>query len=154
MEQAQTNKPGGDPEHDTALSAALKYLRGRDRFEAEVRAKCLAAGCTPGAVEKAIHFLKDKNLIDDFSRASAIADKLANEKLQGPLKIRKTLKDRFAAHEAIEAALESIPAEKELLERLAEKLKRRGITDRNAAARRMLAAGFSGDSVRQMFGEE
>jgi len=125
----------------------LKYLRGRDGFEAQVRAKCRAAGASEGAIAAVIAFLSEKKVIDDMRVAGSLAEKLSLEKAWAKERIRADLECRGASPESVDLALEPLPPDSETARRFVEK--HRAVEAQNVA-RRMSAAGYDAETIRAM----
>ncbi|MCH8275129.1 MAG: regulatory protein RecX [Armatimonadetes bacterium] len=142
-------KRGQGTEPSQALSIALKMLRARDRFEAEIRAKCGEKECDEAAVEKAVAFLRSKGMLHDFRLAAHLAERWTEEKCWGPLRVRAELERRDAPAEAIEDALASLPDETETARRFAARAKSQ---KPETLARRLSAAGFSEECVLSVAG--
>lgn len=126
-----------------ALEAALKLLRGRDRFEEEIRGACVEIDCTAKATEDAIEYLRGKRFLDDTRLARNEADRLARRKFWPKQRISAYLAQRGANADAIEAALAVLPPEAQTASLWLKKCK--GAAGREAT--KLRAAGFDDETV-------
>ena len=134
------------PSSQQALAAALKNLRGRDRFESEVRATCVDAGCEDEAIEQALDYLRQKRIIDDVRLTRNEADRLARRKLWPRARISAVLEARGAPVEAIEIAIDTLPSETDIAILWVKKFK----GDKTRMGTRLRAAGFDEDAVEEV----
>lgn len=134
---------GGNPEKTKALEIALKMLRVRDRFEAEIRARCINEGCAKDEIELALDSLRLRRFVDDKRIAKNIAHQLTQKKAWPPAKIEAELRGRGAGEEAIENALRSLPPEEKTVSRYARMQRATG----SALARKLYSVGFSEDAI-------
>ncbi|MBA3727388.1 MAG: RecX family transcriptional regulator [Armatimonadetes bacterium] len=134
------------PASQMALAAALKNLRGRDRFQEEVRATCIDAGCEDEAIEQALEYLRQKRIIDDVRLTRNEAARLARRKLWPRARISAVLEARGAPPEAIETALDTLPTEAAIAVLWAKKFK----GDKLRLGTRLRAAGFDEDAVEEV----
>lgn len=134
---------GGDPDKTKALEIALKMLRARDRFEAEIRARCASEGCSDEEIELALDALRLRRFVDDKRVAKNVAYQLTQKKAWPPARIEAELRGRGASEEAVEHALRSLPPEEQTVSRFARMQKATG----SALARKLYAFGFSEDAI-------
>jgi SOS response regulatory protein OraA/RecX len=135
-------KPGEHPEFDDALSAALHMLRGRDRFESEIR-----AGVTARAevLDQAIEYLRSRKFLNDFRTARNLAFKWSHAKSWSKGRIAHELNKRGAADDAIAEAVAALPEDEAVAGRLARYSRLEG----RKLARKLSAAGFDEETIER-----
>jgi SOS response regulatory protein OraA/RecX len=134
---------GGNPERTRALEIALKMLRVRDRFESEIRARCINEGCSDEEIELALDSLRLRRFVDDKRIAKNLAYQFTQRKAWPPAKIEAELRGRGAGEDVIENALRSLPPEDKTVSRYARMQRVSG----SALARKLYAIGFSEDAI-------
>lgn len=137
-------KQGLDPNLEQALTAALKLLRGRDRFEEEILDHLMAIGCEPEVSEEAMEILRQKRVINDKGLAIETAKKLSYTKFWSANRIREELLKRGAREEHVEAALEYLPPDEQVAGRLFPRLK----GDYKKRARRLASLGYEPEVIQ------
>jgi len=129
-----------------ALDLALRKLKSKDRFEAEVR---LFLSEYPASVqERVIRFLKDRRIIDDTKTTLNLIERYSGKRSVGLEKLRAELQQRGAPEETIDAALNSSSGDErnKMLEALAAKFSPAdGI--RAKAARFLFSRGFPEEEI-------
>jgi SOS response regulatory protein OraA/RecX len=128
----------------------LKSLRGRDRFELDIRAKCESAGAETRVVEKVIAFLKSKGMIDDVRLALDLAAKLSKVIAWGRERIAADLHCRGASEEDIQSAIGTLPPDVDSARRFF--AKREG-SKKAKIGRQLSAAGYSAETIRELLEE-
>ena len=128
-------------EPQSAVEAALRALRARDRSAAELDQRLLARGAGAEERREALELLERVGYVDDdrfaHGRAAALATRGSGDAL-----IRDDLERRGLAGETIEAALAGLDPEHARAERIVAKRGRSAKTARHLAAR-----GFDEDAV-------
>jgi len=136
-------KTGENPAFEKALSAALHMLRGRDRFEAEIRQECSKAGIKEEHIDAAVEFLREKRMLNEMRLASASAGDLSYKRMLSKERIRVQLALRGAPGDAIDAALARLPDDSVVAERLWKSTK--GETPKRL--RKLYVNGFDDDVI-------
>jgi SOS response regulatory protein OraA/RecX len=131
------------PAYDNALSAALKLLRGRDRFEAEIREECRNIGCATEVVDQVVAFLSEKRMLNDERLAIAVARNISYKKLLSRERIAAQLALRGAPIDAIDAAVATLPEDQYVAERLWKITK----GDTSKRLRKLSSNGFDDDVI-------
>jgi len=128
--------------YEAALAAALRKLKSRDRFEAEIRS---ALGSFDADVaEHTIETLKAKRLLDDVRTARNYV--AAHGGSKGAERIRQELLARGAAETVIEAALVDQEEGEALNALLRKRFKPQD--DPGKAGRYLISRGFEEEAVR------
>lgn len=135
--------PESDAEFKRALAVALRMLRARDRFEAEVRARCASKAFTDAVIEPVVAFLKQMRFLDDERLSKHLANLWTQEKCWPPPRVAAELERRGAPSQCVESALQELPDEVETARRFAQTC-RLGKSD---LMKRLTAAGFSQDAI-------
>src|SRR5579872_4568583 len=91
-----------DPYRD-AMGIALRKLKSKDLFEAEVRR--FLAEFAPEVVDRVIRFLKDRRIIDDTKTTQNLIERNTGKRSIGSEKIRAKLVERGAPEETVDAIL-------------------------------------------------
>lgn len=131
--------------YEKALELALRKIRSRDRFEAEVRG--FIAVYEPDTVDRVIRFLKDRRIIDDTKTIQNLVERQSGKRLVGIENLRAELLKRGAPEDTVRAILrESLDDESQrMLEALSAKFKP---TDSRAKAARFLySRGFPEEEI-------
>lgn len=136
-------KTGENPAFERVLSAALHLLRGRDRFEAEIREECRKSGYENRDIDNAIEFLREKRMLNEMRLASTVAGDLSYKRMLSKERIRVQLALRGAPDDAIEAALGRLPDDSTVAERLWKSTK--GETPKRL--RKLYVNGFDDDVI-------
>ncbi len=142
-------------DYDSALAIALKKLRLKDRYEAEVRA--FLNEFAPETVECVIRFLKDRRIIDDSKTTQTLIERNSGKRSVGIEKLRAELLERGAPEETIDAILGSDLSSES--QRMLDALSARFSPDvsRAKAARFLYSRGFPEESIEgvldRFFGE-
>jgi len=95
-----------DSAYRDALEIALKKLRTKDRFEAEVR--LFLTEFPTDVVDRVISFLKDRKIIDDRKTIINLVERYSGKRAIGLEKLRAELTERGAPEETIFAATGSL----------------------------------------------
>lgn len=125
----------------SAVDAALRALRARDRSVAELDERLSARGATPAARRDVLELLQRVGYVDDERFARGRASALA-ERGSGNALIRHDLEQRGVAGATIEAALAELEPERARAVRIVAKRGPGAKTARHLAAR-----GFDEDAV-------
>ncbi|MGH9857881.1 MAG: regulatory protein RecX [Acidobacteriota bacterium] len=139
---------------------AQDILSRRDHAEAEVRQKLRRKGFGGRDIEQAIHWLKQKHLLNDADFAQRYVENVLQIKAVGPrwllFKLRQKGVNSHLAEEAVRTAMSSTD-EGRLVEAAAITWKRQHGSrshDRQRLARFLLARGFSSEMVRAYVEQE
>jgi regulatory protein len=127
--------------HSTALEAAAKALAHRDRSAANLTAYLERHGAAPEEASRAVAQLQEAGYVDDARYASSRAQALAGRGY-GDEGVRFELERDGVHADEIDAAVASLPPERERALSLV-----RAAKARTAAIRRLAAKGFSRDSI-------
>jgi regulatory protein len=126
---------------ESALDAALRALRHRDRSSGELRSRLAEQGYDGDDCEEAIATLVRTGLADDARYAEARARSLA-ERGAGDVRIRHELERVGIAREVVEQALGTVESETERARNVAA---RRGVGP--TTARYLRGKGFSDEVI-------
>lgn len=96
-------------------SKALNYLAHNLRTEYEVRTKLAEISEDPDAIDRVIDQLIDQRLVNDAKYAESYVRTVVREEKNGPDWIRRHLKEKRVASDAIEAAIDHEFPEDEVL---------------------------------------
>ncbi len=92
-----------EEQYHEALKLALKKLRTKDRFEAEVRE--FLSEFPPSVVDRAITRLKERRIIDDTKTTLNLTERYSGRRSVGLEKLRTELLERGAPEEIVNTAL-------------------------------------------------
>lgn len=130
-----------------ALRAALRWLKVKDRTEHEIRTRLAERGTPDDVINAVLAYLQSKKFVHDPRVAERAVEIASSQRPAGREKVRADLELRGADEEAIESALESLPAEREADRALALIQARFKPLDGPARVARWLASkGFDEDS--------
>ncbi len=138
--------PAGQDSYRQALEQALRKLKTKDRFEAEIRGS-LAEFPAP-VVDRVIAFLKGRRIIDDSKSIVNLVERHSGKRAISLERLRAELIERGAPEETIGAALADIGGDerRRMLEALAGKFSPAG-GSRAKAARFLWSRGFAEDDI-------
>lgn len=128
-----------------ALQESVKYLAGRDRFEAELRAHLTSKQMIEEA-DAVIEHLRRRRIIDDGKLIQNLVERNAGKRAVGKEKLRAELLRRGAPEVEVDMALAETSEPEETLDRLlAEKL--RPGDSRAKAGRFLVSRGFEEEQI-------
>lgn len=132
--------------HKEALELALRKLRARDRFEAEIRSVLSEFPIT--TVDRVISHLKDRRIIDDDRSIINLIEHYSGRRSIGLERLRAELIRRGAPEETIDAVLGDVRRDErqKMLEALAAKYSPT-VGDRGKAARFLHSRGFAEEEI-------
>ncbi len=110
-------------EFDDCRQQALRYLKNRPHLREELKTKLYRKQFRKPVIERVLHYLEDKNYLNDAEYIRLFtADALRAGKL-GPLRIKQKLMQKGAAHALIDEALLDFSEERQrdVCRRLAQK---------------------------------
>ncbi len=128
-----------------ALETALRKLKAKDRFEAEVRT--FLAEFPADEVERVIQCLKGRRIIDDSKTTLNLIERYSGKRSIGLERLKAELLERGAPEEIVNAAIGGISSDErqKMLEALSAKL---SPTDSRAkAARFLFSRGFPEEEI-------
>jgi SOS response regulatory protein OraA/RecX len=135
-----------DELYRAALDVALKKIKTKDRFEAEVR--LFLAEFPTTVSDRAISFLKDRRIIDDTKTTSSLIERYSGKRAIGLEKLRAELQERGAPEETINAVLGELLLEER--QRMNDALTAKFSPEsgsRAKAARFLYSRGFSEEEI-------
>ena len=146
------------PEHREALAIALAKLRGRGRFEGEIRHALESKGYEASA-DWVCEWLRERRIIDDPSLAKRLAESRTGKRAIGNERIRAELMKRGAPEETVERVLAAERTEDRTKDMLAVLSGRFRASDARAkGARFLLSRGFGAEEIEgaldQFFGAQ
>lgn len=97
--------PRGGPTRRSAWVDALALLARRDLSEGEVRTRLVRRGHDAEDVEGALARLRERRYLDDEALARSVASRRAEQRLQGPHRVRAHLRQRLIPEPMIDAAI-------------------------------------------------
>jgi regulatory protein len=130
------------------LEQALKFLRARDRFSAEVASHLLARGYGAEATATVLDHLVRRKLIDDRRTIQNLVARMSGRRAAGIEKLRAELAKRGAPEEIVDECLTQITPEDQrraMFDVLRAKMQ--PTDDRARGARLLLSRGFSEDDI-------
>ncbi|HIE57414.1 MAG TPA: regulatory protein RecX [Anaerolineales bacterium] len=95
---------------------AYRYLARRPHLERELANKLRNKGYSADLIGRTIHYLKEKNLLDDSDFISRFAEEEKKLRHSGPLRIKKKLLARGASNETIDEWLRQFYPEEEQIQ--------------------------------------
>lgn len=120
------------PPEKKAEEFALRLLARKDYSRAEMRQKLGQKGFSGEEIEKVLHKLSVRQLLNDLRYAQRLANYYGQEKLWGPWRIKHKLKEKGICPEIVEEVIgqeeNKIPAEERLKKLLEKKLKNRTLS--------------------------
>lgn len=145
-----------------ARAKALDYLSYKPRTAQEVRRKLTRSGFADGVAEQAVARMQDLGYVDDADYARRYAEQRFRSKGHGPRRIAYDLRRRGVARQHIDAALDTLRADKDLTSRaraLARKRWKRLSREQDPYKRRrklsryLQRRGYSFDVIRRITDE-
>lgn len=138
-----------------AKSRAIELLSYRDHSSAELKKKLLRHATEEDA-DAAVERMEELGMVNDRDFALRYGRELSEVKLYGEKRVKAELQKKGLSPEDVEAALEEVPDQRELIARLlAGKLSRYTTDpeDRNKLINRLLTRGFSWEDIRTVLRE-
>jgi len=131
-------------EFDQALKRALGIIAKRDLFEAELRTRL--AGFSAEAVDRVVHHLKGRNLLNDIRHAEHIAASRSGKRAVAADALRNELASKGASVAAIDR-VGSRSNDSEAAQQLLESSFKPLPTERARAGRALARRGFELDDI-------
>lgn len=134
------------------LYQAQAILSRRDHATAEVKTKLKRKGFPEEEIAKALHFLQEKNLLDDARFAAAYVASILRAKPVGPRYLWAKLRQRGIGDSIISQVLRGLDdREAELAQQAAEQWRRlhpKHATDKNRLYHFLLSRGFTQAAIQ------
>jgi len=138
-----------------AFNAAANFLRARERSEKEIRNKLRTKEYSENIIEKVLEKLKELNLVDDKRFAEMFVRDRMKLKPKGKKSLEIELKQKGIDNKIILEVLDHLinsESEKELLERVLEKAKKKYgdlsvLENKQKIVRYLISRGFSYDLI-------
>lgn len=115
--------------YQNVLDVAAKQLSYRALSTEGLRKKLLEKGCPEDAVEYALAWLQERQLLNDAAFAASVV-RSYQKRGYGPMRIRQELRQRGVPREELEHALEGFQANYEKMQALLEKRLHGDVSDR------------------------
>ena len=148
-----------DSEKNTAFDKALTHISATQKTEKQMREFLQDKGYLPTVIDYVVEKLRSYNFLNDGQYAEAYVESLSKRK--GSKLLRMELRGKGVSDAAIDAALDTLPAEREeeTAKALLEKYMRGKLCDKTTlqkACRYLLGKGYDYDIVKSAlsaFGE-
>ena len=148
-----------DSEKNTAFDKALTHISATQKTEKQMREFLQDKGYLPTVIDYVVEKLRSYNFLNDGQYAEAYVESLSKRK--GSKLLRMELRGKGVSDAAIDAALDTLPAEREeeTAKALLEKYMRGKVCDKTTlqkACRYLLGKGYDYDIVKSAlsaFGE-
>ena len=148
-----------DSEKNTAFDKALTHISATQKTEKQMREFLQGKGYLPSVIDYVVEKLRSYNFLNDGQYAEAYVESLSKRK--GSKLLRMELRGKGVSDAAIDAALDTLPAEREeeTAKALLEKYMRGKLCDKTTlqkACRYLLGKGYDYDIVKSVlsaFGE-
>ena len=137
-----------------ANGKAIDLLSYRDHSSAELKRKLLRTSDEADA-DAAVERMRELGMVNDTEFAKNYALELSQTRLYGELRVRQELIKKGLSRDDIDAAMNELPDQRELIRTLIEgKFAQYNTPEsRDKLIRRLLARGFLWDDVRAVIGE-
>lgn len=132
-----------------ANGKAIDLLSYRDHSAFELKRKLLRTNGEEDA-DAAVERMKELGMVDDKQFAARYADELSNARLYGGMKVKQELIKKGLSREDVDAAMSTLPDQRELIRTLIEgKFSQYNTAEsRDKLIRKLLSRGFAWDDVR------
>lgn len=136
------------PEVTAALGEALRLLRRRAYFEAELRER-LAPLHAADAIDRALSKLVDWRFLDDERTLADYSDLFLQKNSGGPLKLAQMLTRHGLPESDAETIAHGVFSEVDSAELACQALQKRKPKNRHQAARFLISRGYEPDTVEE-----
>ncbi len=131
----------------SALEAALRFLRARDRFVDELHAHLVAKGFHNEEVDRTVRYLIERNLLDDARTSQSFVERRSGKRAIGVDRMREEMQRLGASRETIDNALAGHARSESERALAALRSKFEASVDLTKAGRFLYSRGFSEDAI-------